>query len=280
MKVAVVGAGGAMGSTVCRTVVGQSDMTLVAAVDPKMAGIDFYQVTGVKANGVQVVGDVSVLPMLGVDVVVDFTNAEAARRNLLFFAKNKIRCVVGTTGFSSSDISHFQEVFAREQVGAILASNFSIGAVLMMQFARLAAGFFDSAEIVEMHHERKVDAPSGTAIETARAISEVRERIDRDFIEDPTTRETLSSARGAQGGANIRIHSLRTVGAVAHQEVIFGTVGQSLSLRHDSYDRSSFMPGVVMALKEVFAIDSLRLGIDWIVQRELDEFFDTKRGED
>ena len=268
-----------MGSTVCRTVIEQSGMTLVAAVDPKMAGIDFYQVTGVKATGIEVVGDVSVLPMLGVDVVVDFTNAEAARRNLLFFAEKKIRCVVGTTGFSSADITVFQEAFAREKVGAILASNFSIGAVLMMKFAALAAGFFDSAEIVEMHHERKVDAPSGTAIETARAIGEVRERIGKDFIEDPTTRETLSAARGAQGGSNIRIHSLRTVGAVAHQEVIFGAIGQSLSLRHDSYDRSSFMPGVVMALNEVFSIDSLKLGIDWIVHRELNDFFDSKRGE-
>ncbi len=282
MKVAVVGAGGAMGSTVCRTVVEQNDMTLVAAVDPKMAGIDFYQMTGVKARGIEVVGDVSVLPMLGVDVVVDFTNAEAARRNLAFFAENKIRCVVGTTGFSSDDIVGFQEVFRQKKVGAIIASNFSIGAVLMMKFAALAAGFFDSAEIVEMHHERKLDAPSGTAIETAKMISDVRKRLGKGFLEDPTKRETIPGARGAHGGENIHIHSLRTVGAVAHQEVIFGTLGQSLSLRHDSYERSSFMPGVVLALREVFAIDSLKLGIDWIIQRELNDVFggDSRRGED
>lgn len=277
MRVAVVGAGGAMGSTVCRTVVEQPDMELVAAVDPKMAGIDFFQVTGVRARGIEVVGDISVLPILGVDVIVDFTNAQAARENLRFFAENKIRCVVGTTGFVAKDIDSFTHLFRENKVGAIIASNFSIGAVLMMKLSEISAAFFDSAEIVEMHHERKVDAPSGTAISTAKAMATTRKRLGRPFIDDPTKKETIKGARGAESESNVHIHSLRTVGAVAHQEVIFGGVGQSLTIRHDSYDRSSFMPGVVMALREVFSLQSLALGIDWILERELDVLFERDR---
>lgn len=260
-----------MGSTVCRAVLGQQDMTLVAAVDPKMAGLDFSQVTGVKAAGVEVVGDVGVLPMLGVDVVVDFTNAEVAMKTLEFCVEHSIRCVVGTTGFSETQLAELEEAFSRVGVGAVVASNFSVGAVLMIKMAGMLSRFFDSAEIVEMHHERKMDAPSGTAIATANVISAAKVAQGESFIADPTQKQTLDGARGARVGAGVNIHSVRTVGAVAHQEVIFGSLGQSLTIRHDSYDRSSFMPGVLMAIRAVQNLSEMRQGIDWILDKELAE---------
>jgi 4-hydroxy-tetrahydrodipicolinate reductase len=257
-RVAVIGAGGRMGSTTCRAVMDDPDLELVAAVDPLHAGLDLRQVTGVEHLAEILPGPES-LAGLDVDVAVDFTRLEPARRNLAWLAANGIHAVVGTTGFTEDDIEGFRKAFIDSN--CVIAPNFAIGAVLMMRFAELAAPYFETAEIIELHHDQKVDAPSGTAMHTARRMA----AASGQWAEDPTTTEVLTGARGGAGAAGIRVHSLRLRGLVAHQEVILGTMGQSLSIRHDSYDRSSFMPGVLLAVKAVADRPGVTVGLDGIL---------------
>jgi 4-hydroxy-tetrahydrodipicolinate reductase len=163
---------------------------------------------------------------------------------------------VGTTGFTDDDYAHLRSSFTSSN--CLIAPNFAIGAVLMMHFAALAAPWFETAEIIELHHDRKVDAPSGTAMLTAGRMAEASDA----WAPDPTESEVLAGARGSAGPAGIRVHSVRLRGMVAHQEVLLGTTGQSLTIRHDSYDRTSFMPGVVLAIKEIAARPGLTIGLD------------------
>jgi 4-hydroxy-tetrahydrodipicolinate reductase len=253
-----------MGSTVCQAVAGDPDLELVAAVDPFHEGLDLHSVT--RSNGevpmgidLSVSGSPQALLDAQADVAVDFTRVEAARENLRFCAANAIHAVVGTTGLTPEDLEELSGLFTRS--GCFVAPNFAIGAVLMMRFAELAAPFFETAEVVELHHDAKVDAPSGTAIMTAERMA----RASGAWAADPTEHEALPGARGARGEADIRVHSLRLRGVVAHQEVLLGTTGQSLSIRHDSYDRSSFMPGVLLAVKAVPQRPGLTVGLDAIL---------------
>jgi 4-hydroxy-tetrahydrodipicolinate reductase len=255
LKVGVSGAGGRMGSTVCRAVDRDPALVLVAAVDPHHAGLDMHQVTGLDKS-FQVAADGQAFLDAGVEVVVDFTHVEAARENLLFLAAHGIHAVTGTTGFSDDDYVRFGAAFGRSN--CVIAPNFAIGAVLMMRFAELAAPYFETAEIVELHHDDKVDAPSGTAMLTAERMA----GASGQWAPDPTRTEVLEGARGGKGPADIRVHSLRLRGMVAHQEVILGTTGQTLSIRHDSYDRDSFMPGVVLAVKAVADRPGVTIGLD------------------
>jgi 4-hydroxy-tetrahydrodipicolinate reductase len=257
IRVGVFGAGGRMGSTVCAAVSGADDLELVAAVDPYHSGIDLRQV-GVSGTGLQVVGRREDLLEAETQVAVDFTEVEAARDNLHWCAANGIHAVVGTTGFSPDDLAEFDAAFAGAGVNAVIAPNFAIGAVLMMRFAELAAPWFESAEIIELHHDAKVDAPSGTAMMTAQRMADAPGR----FGDDPTKTFVLEGARGGAGPAGIRVHSVRLRGLVAHQEVLLGTTGQSLTLRHDSYDRTSFMPGVLLAVRQVQQRPGLTVGLD------------------
>jgi 4-hydroxy-tetrahydrodipicolinate reductase len=190
------------------------------------------------------------------DVAVDFTAASAARENLDWCAEHGVHAVVGTTGLADHDIAHLRERF--RDSNCIVAPNFAIGAVLMMRFAELAAPYFDTAEIIELHHDKKVDAPSGTALLTASRMA----AASADWGSDPTTAEPLAGARGALGPAGIHVHSVRLRGLVAHQEVLLGTTGQTLTLRHDSYDRASFMPGVLLAVKAVAARPGVTVGLE------------------
>ena len=249
IKVGVFGAGGRMGATVCDAVRGADDMELVAAVDPFHAGEEVC--------GVTIAGDKAALTGAGAEVVVDFTVIDAARDNVQWCAENGVHAVVGTTGFSDDELTQFAGAFAKSDANAVIAPNFAIGAVLLMRFAELAAPHFDSAEIIELHHENKIDAPSGTAMYTAQRIA----AASKDWLDDPTTKVV---AEGARGGTveHIPIHSVRLRGLVAHQEVLFGTTGQTLSLRHDTIDRSSFMPGVLLAVRKVGATPGLTLGLD------------------
>lgn len=247
-----------MGSTVCRTVVEQSDMELVAAIDPHHAGIEARQL-GVDASGLQITAKPDGAKDPG--VMVDFTQVEAARENLRWCATNGVHAVVGTTGFSADDFSEFDDLFAGSDANAVIAPNFAIGAVLMMRFAELAAPYFESAEIIELHHDQKLDAPSGTAMMTAERMA----AASKEWEPDPTQREIVAGSRGGRGPEGIRIHSVRLRGLVAHQEVVLGTTGQSLSLRHDSYDRSSFMPGVMMAVRAVADRPGLTVGLDTLL---------------
>lgn len=255
IRVGVLGAGGRMGSTVCRAVSADADLELVAAVDPHHADLDMRQVTGCELD-FQIAGGLDALVAARVDVVVDFTHLDAARDNLLWLAENSIHAVAGTTGFSDADLDAFRAAFTRSN--CVIAPNFAIGAVLMMRFAEMAAPFFETAEIVELHHDAKLDAPSGTAMLTAERMADA----STEWAADPTRTEILQGARGGRGPADIRVHSLRLRGMVAHQEVILGTTGQTLSIRHDSYDRDSFMPGVLLAAKAVAHSPGVTVGLD------------------
>lgn len=244
-----------MGSTVCRAVGAADDLELVAAVDPHHDGLDVRQVTGCTAD-LEVAGSRDVFVETGVDVVVDFTVADAARDNLGWLAEHGMHAVVGTTGFTPEDLDNFARMFTTSN--CLIAPNFAIGAVLMMRFAEMAAPWFETGEIIEMHHEMKTDAPSGTAMLTAERMA----AASPDWLADPTTSHVVDGARGGEGPGGIRMHAVRTRGAVAHQEVVLGTEGQSLTIRHDSYDRSSFMPGVLLAVRRVPDLRGLTLGLD------------------
>ena len=260
MRVGVFGAGGRMGSTVCRAVVDDPDLELVAAVDPHHRGIDLRQLIGPGATGVQISGDADALAEAEAEVAVDFTEANAARWNLQWCAANRVHAVVGTTGLTEDDYRHLRSVFI-DGVNCVVAPNFSIGAVLMMRFAEMAAPWFDTAEVIELHHDAKVDAPSGTALLTVQRMAAASSR----WAPDPTEEEVAPGARGADVGAGIRVHSVRLRGLVAHQEVLLGTMGQTLTIRHDSTDRTSFMPGLVLAVKEVPNHPGLTVGLDTLL---------------
>ncbi len=256
MRVGVFGAGGRMGSTVCRAVVGDGELELVAAVDPFHAGLDVRAVTGADLPGIQISPGAEALIHAEAEVAVDFTHLEAARANLAWCAANGIHAVAGTTGFTQADYDELATRFTRSN--CLIAPNFAIGAVLMMRFAELAAPYFDTAEIIELHHDQKVDAPSGTAMLTAERMA----ARSSDWGADPTTKELVEGSRGGDGPGGIRIHSVRLRGLIAHQEVLLGTSGQSLTIRHDSYDRASFMPGVLLAVKAIASRPGVTVGLD------------------
>ncbi len=255
IRVGVFGAGGRMGSTVCRAVAADPDLELVTAVDPFHAGIDLRHVTGADVPG-QIAGDAEALVHARAQVAVDFTNIEAARQNLAWCAAHGMHAVVGTTGFTEADYQDLVRRFTSSN--CFVAPNFAIGAVLLMRFAELAAPWFETAEIIEMHHDRKIDAPSGTAVLTADRMA----AASSEWAEDATESIVVEGARGGTGAGGIRIHSVRLRGLVAHQEVLLGTTGQSLTLRHDSHDRDSFMPGVLLAVKRIADHPGLTVGLD------------------
>ena len=235
-RIGVVGAEGRMGQAVCSAVRDDPALELVAAID--------------------IEDSLEVLVEKQCEVVVDFTVASAARQTLRFLAANGIHAVVGTTGFSDEDLALFAEAFTESN--CLIAPNFAIGAVLMMRFAELAAPHFSTVEVIEYHHDAKVDAPSGTAIRTVERISSA----SADWGDDPTQHEVVPGARGGQGPGGVKVHSVRMRGVVANQEVLLGTTGQTLSIRHDTIDRTSFMPGVLLGCKRVAEFEGLTLGLD------------------
>jgi 4-hydroxy-tetrahydrodipicolinate reductase len=249
IRVGVFGAGGRMGSTVCAAVGAAPDMELVAAVDPLHAGSD----SGV----VRLAADAHQLEVAGAQVAVDFTVLSAARENIRWCAAHGVHAVVGTTGFSDAELAEFADLFEQSPANAAIVPNFAVGAVLMMRFAEMAAPFFETAEIIELHHDRKIDAPSGTAALTAQRMA----AASKEWADDPTTTVIAEGARGGRVDG-IPVHSLRMRGMVAHQEVLLGTTGQTLSIRHDSYDRDSFMPGVLLAIRKIAETPGLTVGLD------------------
>ena len=238
IKVGVLGAKGRMGATVCSALSATSDLTLSCQLD---AGDDLSQ-----------------LLIAGVEVVVDFTTPHAVMANLEFLAKNNLHAVVGTTGFTDERIAQVQKLFSNSKANVLIAPNFGLGAVLMMQFAAKAAPYFSSVEIVELHHPQKVDAPSGTAKRTAQMIASARQ--DSPKMPDATA-DSIAGARGAVVDG-IPVHSIRAAGLVAHQEVIFGGAGETLTIRHDSLDRESFMPGVLLAVRNIPKTAGVTIGLE------------------
>jgi 4-hydroxy-tetrahydrodipicolinate reductase len=197
----------------------------------------------------------------GVRVLVDFTHPDAVMDNLRYAVEHEMHAVVGTTGFTDDKLATVAQWLAgKPGLGVLVAPNFGIGAVLAMKFAQLAAPYFESAEVIELHHPQKVDAPSGTATTTARLIAAARGRAGMSAAPDATTTE-VPGARGAEVDG-VRVHSVRATGLVAHQEVLFGTEGETLTIRHDSLNRSSFMPGVLLAVREVGNRPGLTVGLD------------------
>jgi 4-hydroxy-tetrahydrodipicolinate reductase len=253
MRVGVCGAGGRMGSTACRTVAADPELELVAAVDPGAAGE--------LVENVAIAKELKAFADAGAEVVVDFTAAEAARTTVPWLAMHGIHAVVGTTGLTADDLALFAQEFGGGGPNCLVAPNFSISAVVMMRCAEIAAPFFDTAEVIELHHDGKVDAPSGTAIATAERMAAASD----EWAPDPTRTEVIAGARGGAGPAGIHIHAVRMRGMVAHQEVILGARGQSLTIRQDSYDRESFMPGVLLACKRIADLPGLTVGLDRVL---------------
>jgi 4-hydroxy-tetrahydrodipicolinate reductase len=248
IRVGVFGAAGRMGTTISAAVAADPALALVAGVDPN--GV------GQTVEGVTIAAEPAAMADAGADVAVDFTVFDAARANALWCAANGVHAVVGTTGFKDDHLDELRAAFTRSN--CVVAPNFAIGAVLMMRFAELAAPYFETAEIIELHHDAKVDAPSGTAMTTARRMA----AASSEWGADPTKTEVVAGARGGEGAAGIRIHSVRLRGLVAHQEVLLGTTGQSLVIRHDSYDRSGFVPGVLLAVKRIADHPGLTVGLE------------------
>ena len=198
-----------------------------------------------------------------IDVVIDFSTPEGVEHSASWCAQHAVPLVIGATGLS---VAQRDAVLAAStKVGVVMASNYSIGAVLAERFAAMAAPYFDRAEIIELHHDRKVDAPSGTSIATAEAIGEARRAAGRAPMDDPTTRVTIEGARGAQGAHGVKIHSIRLPGLVAHQEVHFGGPGEGLTIRHDSFDRQSFVQGVALAAAAIDAAPQFLDGVSSLV---------------
>src|SRR4051812_23464349 len=248
-RVGVFGAGGRMGTTVCGAVAADPDLVLAAAIDPAHAGETVH--------GVDVVAEAGQAP--AVEVVIDFTQISAARANAKWAASSGVHAVIGTSGFTAADFEELGAAFTRSN--CVIAPNFAIGAVLMTVFAERAAPFFDTADIIEMHHDGKRDAPSGTAMHTADRMAAASDK----WAVDPTQDFVLEGARGGTGPAGIHVHALRVRGMIASQEVILGTTGQSLTIRHDTFDRSSFMPGVLLAVKAVGDRPGLTVGLDQLL---------------
>jgi len=240
IRVGVLGAHGRMGQEVCKAVSSADGLDLVAQVD--------------QGDALASVADA------GAQVVVDFTNPDVVLDNLRWCVDQGIHVVVGTSGFTESRLDEVRSILAgKPDVGVIVAPNFAIGAVLMMEFAERAAKYFESAEIIELHHPQKVDAPSGTALRTAQIIGAARAGAGLGEMPD-ATKDEIDGARGATV-EGVRVHSVRSRGLVAHQEILFGTQGETLTIRHDSFDRTSFMPGVLLAVRAVVARPGLTVGL-------------------
>lgn len=241
VRVAVVGAAGKMGSQTCQAVDDDPSLTLVAQLDQG--------------------DDLGLLASSGADVLVDFTHPDAVMGTLEVAIAAGVSCVVGTTGFTDDRLDQVRSwLGAQPRVGVLVAPNFSIGAVLMMRFAEQAATYFDSVEVVELHHPGKADAPSGTAVRTAQRVAAARGEAGRGPAPDATV-DALPGARGADVDG-VRVHSVRLAGLVAHQQVLLGGTGETLTIRHDSLHRSSFMPGVLLGVRWVREHPGLTLGIE------------------
>ncbi|MBD2087428.1 4-hydroxy-tetrahydrodipicolinate reductase [Trichocoleus sp. Lan] len=269
IPVVVNGAAGKMGREVVKAVAQADDMTLLGAIDRSLEyqGQDVGEVAGCEPLEVPIVSDLQGMLVLATQekqqgVMVDFTHPDSVYENVRTAIAYGIRPVVGTTGLSPQQIQELAEFADKASTGALIIPNFSIGMVLLQQAAVQASQYFDHVEIIELHHNQKADAPSGTALQTAQMLGELGKTYN-----PPTVKETekLPGARGSQADEGIRIHSVRLPGLIAHQEVMFGAPGQIYTLRHDTSDRSCYMPGVLLAIRKVIQLKSLVYGLEKIL---------------
>jgi 4-hydroxy-tetrahydrodipicolinate reductase len=252
--VGVVGAAGKMGTAAIAAIRSAGDLELTAIVTRD---------GGLRLDGAARSASVEELDPGAVDVLVDLTVAEVARRTIAWACEHGTDAVIGTSGLTDGDLAEAASAARASRI--LVVPNFSIGAVLLTRFAVQAAGYFDSVEIIELHHDRKRDAPSGTSIATASALAAARRARGMPDLSDPTVSLTIPGSRGAAGPGGVRVHSVRLPGLLAHQEVHFGSPGEGLVLRHDSYDRASFMPGLVLALRRIDRIAGVQVGLEHVL---------------
>lgn len=248
IKVAVCGAFGKMGQEVCCAVEASSDMTLVAKID--IQGDAYKTIEEAKKS-------------CDIDVVVDFTQPKSIFENAKYCLNNGLKIVIGTTGLKDDEIKILKDLSSKKNVGCLIAPNFSTGAVLLMMFSQMAAKYFDNAEIIEYHHNQKKDAPSGTALKTALMMSEAKDTFK---LNNCAETETIEGSRGGTSYSDIQIHSVRMPGFMASQEVIFGSSGQILKLRHDSTDRKCYMDGVLLAIRHVMNSNDFTYGLEKLLK--------------
>ena len=259
IRVLVVGACGKMGREVVKAVAAAEGMAVAAAVDVARVGADAGDVAGIGPLGVAVTDDLAAA-LSAAQVVVDFTRPDTVMANLRVAIPRGVAAVVGTTGLSAENLDELRALSAKSGAPVFIAPNFAIGAVLMMQFAQQAVKYFDYAEVIEFHHEKKLDAPSGTALRTAELMRDAA----AGRLTAPAAAESGEASRGLPVG-NIRVHAVRLPGMVASQEVIFGGLGQTLTIRHDTISRESFMPGVTLAISKVLGLTGVVIGLEEIM---------------
>lgn len=269
IPVVVNGAGGKMGREVIKAIAAQNDLELVAAIDrdPAIQGQDIGEVVGISPLEVPVIEDLQGSLVLATQhkiqgVMVDFTHPDSVYENVRTAIAYGVRPVVGTTGLSNDQLQDLAEFAEKASTGALIIPNFCIGVILMQQAAIQAAKYFEHVEIIELHHNQKADAPSGTAIKTAQMMAELGKEFNPPQVKET---EQLAGARGSIGEGNIRIHSVRLPGMIAHQEMIFGAAGQIYTIRHDAMDRACYMPGVILAIRKVVDLQGLVYGLEKIL---------------
>lgn len=263
IRVIVSGAGGRMGNEVVKLVLQDEELELAAAVDRSSGGVDAGRLVGLEECGIEVSSDLeAALANSGGEVLVDFTTPQSAYTNTALAIKYGVRPVIGTTGFTPEQITELDKQCRERGIGGLIAPNFSIGAILLMKFAAQAAKYFPHLEIIEYHGDQKLDAPSGTAIKTAEMISEARQELRQG---NPQEEEIIEGARGGYYNG-FRIHSVRLPGVFAQEEVVFGGFGQSLKIRHDSYERAGYMPGVKMGVQKVMGYTGLIYGFEHFIE--------------
>lgn len=260
VKVAICGVSGRMGQEVLKSVLKAEDTELCAAIDFNNEGQDAGSLVGGETLGVKISSNLAEnLVTSGAEVMVDFTEPRSVAGNVITALNSGVRPVVGATGMSKEDFNKVSEMANKMKLGCLIAPNFAIGALLMIKFAAEASKFLPHVEIIEKHHDQKLDAPSGTAIKTAEAIIQQRGDFQQGLVEEE---EKLAGARGGAMSGELRIHSVRLPGFVAQQEVIFGGMGQSLTITHNSISRESYMSGVLMAIRAVMRLEGVVYGLE------------------
>jgi len=262
IRVVVTGACGKMGQEVVRSIMMQDDIELVGAIDTgRGTGADIGHISGIEEVGVVVSQDLSaVLEKERPDCIVDFTKGHVAPDNIMCALSHHVAAIVGTTGISDDAVNIIRKRSDETDTPVLIAPNFALGAVLLMKFSTIASQYFRHAEIIELHHDRKADAPSGTAIRTADLMT-----VNRQFISPENTDEKVAHVRGGVH-RSVHIHSVRLPGLLAHQEVLFGSEGEFLTIRHDSTSRSCFMPGVMLAVRKIGAVQGLIIGLENLME--------------
>lgn len=262
IRVIIAGAKGKMGREFVKTVLHTEDLQLVGAMDRSLTNVDIGEVIGMGPIGTQLSNDPErVIAEVAPDVLVDLTTPASVKQHTEIAIRYGVRPVIGTTGITNEDVKAWDQLCKDREIGGLVAPNFAIGAILMMQFAVQAARFLPHVEIIEYHHDQKLDAPSGTAQKTAEMIAQVRKQMQQG---NPNEEERLAGARGANM-EGMHIHSVRLPGYVAHQEVLFGGPGQALTIRHDSFSRESFMPGIVLACRKVMTYTGMIYGLEHLL---------------